>query len=144
MQRGKLVICEPTPHWIVALRWSWTQASNQLVGVAQLADCSCLLQSQPASLVALDCVGWPLSEVLAWMRQTQASFPLVRLVALLDRGHRHEEWLLREAGAVHVLANTRQVDILISLYRRYQTAVLDAPTNLRESIWEQLPWSAEG
>lgn len=144
MQRGKLIICEPTPHWIISLRWSWTQASDQLVEVAQLADCACVLQRLPASLVALDCVGWPLSEVLAWIRQTQASFPLVHLVVLLDREHRHQEWLLREAGAVHVLIDTRQLDTLISLYLRHQAALPDIPTSLRESIWEQLPWPPEG
>lgn len=140
MQHARLVVCEPVPSWIAAIRWSWPTDSEPLVEVANLADCRRQLSTHPASLLALDCTDLSKHELLIWMREMKVRFPLARVIALLARGHSGWEWLIRESGAVHVLVGTREVETIVTFYKHHLASLPEPQLSLRDWIWNRLPW----
>jgi hypothetical protein len=142
MQQAKLLVCEPVPNWVAAIRWSWPCDSEPFVEAANLADCRRHLASHPASLLALDCTALSKHELLLWMLEIKCHFPLVRVIALLARGHGGWEWLIRELGAVHVLVGTREVDTIFTFYKHHLASLPEPQLSLREWIWNRLPWPA--
>ena len=49
-------------------------------------------------------------------------------------------WLVREAGAVHVVDSVRQVELLARLACRHLAQVPPPQQTLTERIWAGLPW----
>jgi hypothetical protein len=66
--------------------------------------------------------------------------PHVRVIVMADRGVRQAEWVLREAGAVHVLFSPDQWVRLRPLFRRFFDQLPASQTTFREHVWSSLPW----
>ena len=59
------------------------------------------------------------AEMAELVDQVGRRFPACRVVALVDRRQRSDEWLACELGAIHVCRSPRQVAVVVRLARRH-------------------------
>ena len=90
--------------------------------MAAMAPCLAAVEVTPANLVA----------ALELLAAASRLFPLVRVVAVADRGCEAFEWLLREAGAIHFTTSPRDADVLVRLAVRHAARVPAAPVAFAE------------
>ncbi len=113
MPRAQLIVCETTSKWAVALRRHLRSVGDARVGETRyLDDCWRQATASPASLVALEATAANLEPLVISMNRYRVRLPRVRAVVLADRCLAAGEWLLREAGAVHVVFSSRDLESL--------------------------------
>lgn len=140
---ARLIICERTGRWAVALRRELAEAGVRIWETRTLADCWAELDVSPASFVVLE-LGSDLPGLLGRMARQPREFPSARLAIVADRPLAEHEWLMREAGAVHFVSGPRQVATLAQLACRHLAQVPPPQQGLGERIWASLPWAREG
>ncbi len=146
MTHPALIVCEPSGLWATALRGASAARPLRLVETRRLPDVWQQLLGAPASLVALAWSGERRAELAEFADQIGRRFPLARVVALVDRRERAEEWLAYELGAIHVCHSPRQVAVVVRLARRHlgpHAAVRHWPAmdDAIEQVWQTLPWN---
>ncbi len=145
MPLAELIVCETTSKWAVALRRQLRSSGNLRVGETRhLEDCWRQATASPASIVALEATAANIEPLLVSMTRYRTRLPRARVVVLADRCLTDGEWLLREAGAVHVVFSSRNLGPLVRLMRRHfdRLGVLQ-PVALT-ARWEHLPWGGGG
>ena len=65
---------------------------------------------------------------------------VTEVTGLLDKGPQFNEWLMREAGAIHFLCSPRRVGPLAQMACRHLVQVPPLQQNITERIWASLPW----
>ena len=158
---ARLVVCERTGRWAVALRRELTGVGLRVWETRTLADCGELLAESPASFVVLelrqqkpeginrliDRAGRgcgavsQLEETMDFLLKWQAEFPLFRFSIVADRGVAPYRWFLQEAGATDFLCSVRRIVTLAQMACRHLAQVPPLPQSLTERIWANLPWS---
>jgi hypothetical protein len=141
MSTSKLIVCESSTRWAVALRRSLAQDSHLLVETRSLAACGRELEACPASLLAIEAVASNLESVLAAWMPWSRRFPDARLAIVGDLSLEPAEPLLREAGACAVVTSLRHAPRVARLAWRHIGLAPRRELSLRESIWQRLPWS---
>ena len=136
---AKLIVCERTGQWAVALRRELANAGVRVWETRTLADCWNELAESPASFVVLE-LGGDVAGLLDRMARKPCEFPSARLAVVADRSLADHEWLMREAGAVHFLCSPRQVGPLAQLACRHLAQVPPLQQSLTDRIWANLPW----
>lgn len=68
-------------------------------------------------------------------------FPNAALVALLSRKGDDAEWVFREAGCCHVVTSPRAAHEACLVMLRHLNRHATSPVNLKQQIFQQLPWS---
>jgi hypothetical protein len=137
---ARLIVCERSGHWAVALRRELAEAGVRVWETRTLADCRNQLTESPASFVVLELAG-ELSTLLRFMRRQPREFPAARLAVATEDSRAGHEWLMREAGAVHFLCSPRQARLLARLACRHLAQVPPPSQSLSERIWSNLPWA---
>jgi len=137
---ARLVVCERTGRWAVALRRELAGAGVRLREARNLADCWEGLAASPASFLVIELRASTLEELLRFTARLQQDFPIARLAVVADRRLAAYEWLMREAGAVHFTCSPRQLGPLARLACRHLAQVPTPPQTLTERIWASLPW----
>jgi hypothetical protein len=140
MSTPKLILCEKSPRWAIALRRSLGRDAPILAQTRALPACGRELASAPASLVAVEIVPGNVEHVLAAWADWSGQFPAARLVALADRPLAAAESLLREGGACSVVTSVRHAGRVARLALRHLALVPQPALPLREAIWQRLPW----
>jgi hypothetical protein len=136
---AKLILCERTGRWAVALRRELADAGVRIWENRTLADCRDELVENPASFAVIE-LGSNLSGLLRLLASQPRRFPAARLAVVADRSQAECQWLLREAGAVHFLCSPRQVGLLARLACRHLAQAPPPQQTLAERIWSALPW----
>jgi hypothetical protein len=136
---GKLIVCERTGRWAVALRRELAEAGVRVWETRTLADCRDELVESPASFAVIE-LGANAGGLLRLLARQPRQFPAARLAVVANRSQAGYEWLLREAGAVHFLCSPRRVAVLARLACRHLAAVPPPQQSLAERIWTSLPW----
>ena len=136
---ARLIVCEHTGRWAVALRRELAEAGVRVWETRTLADCRKELAASPASFVVLELSDEP-SALLRFLARQPREFPTARLAVVADELRADQEWLVREAGAVHFLCSPRQAGLLARLACRHLAQVPPPPQSLSERIWSSLPW----
>ena len=141
MPTARLILCEKTSRWAVALRRALGPRQHVLSQTRSLTECSRELASSPASLVAVECTAANLDQVLVAIGEWSRRYPHARMAVVVDSPLEPAEAMLREAGAVCVLLSLRQAPTLSRLARRHLARAPQSELPLRESILERLPWA---
>jgi hypothetical protein len=140
MAFAKFLVCEDLNRWTVALRWGLGQDHAQLVVSQDLDDCWQDLDLAPASFLAVELNESNLESIVDRLQDVRNRFPLARAAVMCDRSLASCEWLLREAGAVHVAVSTRDISTVIRLAERHFAQVRQPVVGMRQSVWDRLPW----
>lgn len=136
----RCIICERSERWAAALRTPLARNGHRLVETRSLDDCWQEVAGRPRSLVALEATPANLESLLPWMRRLAAAFPHVRVIGLGCPALGAGQWVLREAGAVHVVHSPRQWLLLVRIADRHLGSAPGAEESDRQRIWRRLPW----
>lgn len=136
---ARLIVCERTGRWAMALRHELTGAGVRVWETRTLADCWGELAESPASFVVLE-LDRHVAGLLHYLARQPREFPLARLAVVADRSQAGHEWVVREAGAVCFLASPRRVGPLAQLVCRHLAQVPLPQQSLTDRIWASLPW----
>jgi hypothetical protein len=148
MAIARLIVCETSPRWAVALRWALlAEGGVSSVGwevdqASSLSESWQMLNSAPASLLAVEVQAASHVELVRRMIDLPRQFPMARMI-LLGSGGEGAPWaLFRELGAVHV-ASPREVDSLLRMVGQHMRRFKDEEAGLRGQIFRRLPWRPE-
>jgi uracil-DNA glycosylase len=141
MPVARFIVCERTATWGVALRRPLKQIGRRIVETRSLDDCWSEVAASPASLVGVEATTSNLASLVPWLQRLTATFPRTRVVVLGSRGLEAGEWLLREAGAAHVVFSPRQWQPVVRIAQRHLGAPPCPDDSERQRIWRRLPWA---
>jgi hypothetical protein len=139
MNDCEIIVCEKTGRWAAALRRALGFSSG-LCETRSWAACLREVRARPAALVALEVL--PENAEAACQRLVELTWqsPHVSAIVMADRSLSQSEWLLREAGAVHVLFSPDEWSRLRLLFRKFTDQLPASRTTFREHVWSSLPW----
>ena len=137
---ARLVVCERSGRWAVALRHDLAGAGLRVWETRSLADCDALLCESPASFAFVEVSERKIGEILAFIANCRAKFPLFRFVIVADRDLDSYKWLMREAGAADFISSIRKIGSPAQTACRHLAQVPPLPQSLTERIWANLPW----
>jgi DNA-binding NtrC family response regulator len=140
MEPARLVVCERTGYWAVALRRELGDAGVRVWETRLLADCGAMLSDAPSSFSVLELNEGKIGELLDFITSWQSQFPLFRFAVVAHRNLDCYQWLMREAGAVDFISSPRKVDALAQAACRHLAQMPALPQSLTERIWANLPW----
>jgi hypothetical protein len=140
MERARIVVCEKTGHWAVALRRLLAPVGYRVYQTPSWEDCWDELQRRPASAVALELTPQNDALVLERLLRLSRQFPLACRVVLGDSGLARYEWAVRAAGAVHAVFAPRGLPAAARLIERHLAQAPEPELSFREAIWRRLPW----
>lgn len=140
MAFARFLVCETSNRWTVALRWGLAGNHSPLVVAQNLDDCWKTLESSPASFVALELNESNLESIVQRLQDLRSGFPLARAAVMCDRSLASCQWLVREAGAVHVAVSTRDMSTITRLADRHFAQVRRPEVGIRQSVWDRLAW----
>ena len=144
MPLARLIVCETTSKWAVALRRELSLTTDPRVyETRSLEACWQQAVAYPASLVALEATAANLEPLVGSLQQYRLKLPRVRLVVLGNRQFVDSQWLLREAGAIHVMFSSRAMEPLIRMIRRRWGAVSTVNASAGLPGWMRLPWEGD-
>lgn len=99
------------------------------------------VQGRPAALIALEVLPENAEAACRRLAELTRQSPHVSAIVMADRSLSQSEWLLREAGAVHVLCSPNEWPRLRLLFRRFRDQSPASRTTFREHVWSSLPWA---
>jgi hypothetical protein len=140
MPLARCILCERSEKWAVALRRPLQLAGHRVYETRSCADCWSEVVASPASLVGVEVTSTNLEAMVPWMMRFAAAFPAARVIVLGSRGLEAREWLLREAGAVHVVFSPRDWQPVVRIARRHLGAAPGPGDSDRQRVWQRLPW----
>jgi hypothetical protein len=141
---GRLVVCERTGRWALALRRELAGAGLRVWETRSPDDCGSVLVESPASFVVLELSEEQIEEILDSTRKWQAEFPLFRFAIVADRDLAPYKWLMQEVGAAEFICSMRKTGALARTACRHLAQVPSLPQSLTERIWANLPWGRGG
>jgi hypothetical protein len=140
MSPSKLIVCEKSPRWAIALRRVLGTKGVVVVETRSLPACGREMRESPHSILAIETSPSSLESVLAawadWSRRDE----MARLVALGDSSLLPAEFLLREAGVIAIGTSIRQAGRVARLAEKHLSQAPRPNLPLREAIWQRLPW----
>ncbi len=145
MTLAKLIVCETTNKWAVALRRQLPRESwSGICETRSLDDCWQQALASRVSVVVLEATTVNLERLAATLPQYRAGLPHTLVVVSARRQLASAEWLLRELGAMHVVFSSRAIEPLVRMIQRHWGRV--ALTQPQEAAypWRQLPWQRIG
>ncbi|MGD0383600.1 MAG: hypothetical protein ABSA77_08775 [Thermoguttaceae bacterium] len=140
---GRLVVCERTGRWAAALRGELSGAGLRVWETRSLTDCGTLLAESPASFAVLELSEKKIGEILDFIRNWQADFPLFCFAVVADRNLAYYKWFMHEAGAADFICSVRKIGAVARTACRHLAHAPPLPQSLTERIWANLPWGRE-
>ncbi len=137
---GRLVACERTGRWALALRRELADTGIRVWETRSLDECGTLLGESPASFAVLELSETNIEKILDFIRDWKAEFPMFRFAVAADRDLASYKWLMQEAGAVEFIYSVRKIGALARTACRHLAQVPPLPQSLTERIWANLPW----
>jgi hypothetical protein len=138
---ARLVVCERTGRWAVALRRELADAGLRVWETRSLMDCGSILSESPASFVVLELRDNKVGETLDFISKWQVEFPLFRFSVVAERTLAPYRWLMQEAGATTFLCSIRRSSSIAQIACLHLAHVPPpVPLSLSERIWANLPW----
>jgi hypothetical protein len=140
MALARLIVCEKTGRWAVALRRELAPHGVRAYETRSLAECRRELEQHPASLVALELTGGNAAQLGEWIERISREFPGARLVVLGSGEARVFETWVREAGAVGAAFSSRRLGAIARLARRHLAMAPQEELGFRGQVQRRLPW----
>jgi hypothetical protein len=139
MIESNVVVCEKTGRWAAAIRRVLGPAPG-LCETRSWPACLQALRSRTAALVAVEMLPDHAEAVCRRLAELSKRSRCVHAILLADRSLQKAEWLLREAGAVHVLFSPRDIIRLRPIWERFRVQNPPSQMTFREHLWSRLPW----
>jgi hypothetical protein len=143
MQLARVIVCEKTGAWAIALRRLLSGGGCRVYETRSWTECWGELERSPASVVVLELTTQNHERVLKRLLNMAHRFPQSRAMVCGARGLEGYEWALREAGAVQVVFAPRRLAGAARIIERHLMLAPQPELTLRESVWRRLPWSPE-
>lgn len=140
MSQCRFLLCEKSSRWAVALRRALGERGRWLVETRSLPQCGRELRAFPASLVAVEISESNVEAALGAIARWSRRFPASHVMALIDVSLTAAEPLIREAGAIAVLASMRDAAAAADLFARHAATLPADDGPLEQSILAELPW----
>lgn len=140
---ARLVVCETTGQWAVALRRELAGRGLSVHQTRSIAQAWEMLARFPASFLVVELTRAsvePLLERLAW---AERDYPLARVAVVAQRALDGCEWLVREAGAVHFTTSPRQLAGVAHMACQHVQNAPRLPRSITDDIWARLPWGEQ-
>ncbi|HTN74087.1 MAG TPA: hypothetical protein VL096_02525 [Pirellulaceae bacterium] len=135
-----LVVCEKSGQWAQA--WRRELGSGTRVVEARFVDDAWQqLQRFPHGALAMELRAEQSPQLVALLARVQAERPHVLCVAHLTSESPAWELLLREAGALAIIASPRRMATAVTMLHKHLARAPQPNLSFREAIWRQLPWS---
>jgi hypothetical protein len=138
---ARLVVCERTGRWAVVLRRELAEAGVRVWETRSLADCWQELAAAPGSFLVVELRPDNAEGLLGRMVWLPREFPLARVAVVAARGLAGHEWLMREAGAVHMTCSPRRLGPLAEIALRHLAGIPAPQQTMVARIWSSLPWA---
>ena len=140
MNESNVVVCEKTGRWAAAIRRMLGPAFS-LCETRSWPACLQELRARTAALVAIEVLPENAEAVSRRLAELTKHTRHVYAILLADRSLQNVEWLLREAGAVHVLFSPREIIRVRPMWERLRAQLPPSRTTFREQVWSRLPWA---
>jgi len=140
VDKARLIVCERSGRWAVALRRELAEAGVRVWETRSLPECRSLLAESPCSFVILELTSAVAEELLQYMTRLERDFPRTKAAVVAARGLAEHQWLMRESGAVHFTCSPRRLAPLAETACRHLAQAPVAQQSLVERIWASLPW----
>jgi len=138
---ARLIVCERSGSWAVALRRALAEADPDLQETRSVPDAWDLLARSPASFVVAELNSATIDLLLARMAWLERDFPLARVAIVAARSWQRYQWLMRAAGAIDFVVSPRALAPLAQAIARHLRHSPQPRLSLAERIWEELPWA---
>ncbi|NLF69976.1 MAG: hypothetical protein GX575_13095 [Candidatus Anammoximicrobium sp.] len=142
MNESSIVVCEKTGKWAAAIR----RVLRPACGVCETRSWpACLreLQIRTTALAAVEVLPESAESVCRRLAEFHGRFRPWHVILLADRSLQGVEWLLREAGAAHVLFAPRDIVRLRPVWERFLAQIPPSHATFREHVRSQLPWARQ-
>ncbi len=140
IRNAALIVCEKSGHWALALRRSRRMDPKCLVETRSQQECLEVLADYPYSFVVAEVTLSNITSVYKLFAQIHQLFPHAAVAAAFRPDCRSFEYMLREAGAVHVIFSILSVDSVANMARRHLATTPMPELSWQEQIMSQLPW----
>jgi hypothetical protein len=140
MALARLVVCEKSGRWAVALRRELASRPLRVYESRSLADCRRELEVSPASVVALEVSTANAAALGEWIERASREFPQARFVVIGARDAVEWEWWMREAGAIAAEFSPRRLGPIVRLARRHLAAAPEEVLTFGEAVRRRMPW----
>lgn len=137
------VVCERGGFWGVRLRQKLRGDGVVVRRCGSVTQCWPDLELFPSSIVLLEAAEADLDDIFEFVCRIQRRFPRARSLVVLPRSCEQQQWWLREAGAVHVVRSSRELETVARLVRRHVQQAPANPKTWTEQVYAGLPWSSE-
>ena len=138
---ARVVVCEKGNKWAVALRRALDGTGYRIVETRSLEECWQELSNGPTALLALEMVLGNAEALIRRLLDLGRHFRHARAIVLTERELKSYQWVLREAGAAHVLFSTRDMSSATRLVKQYMQGVSEPAAGFHEAVWRKLPWA---
>ena len=140
MNERSVVVYEKTGKWAAAIRRVLRPESG-LCETRSWPACLQELRARTAALVAVEVLPDNAEAVCRRLAELAKRSRHVHAILLADRSLQKVEWLLREAGAVHVLFSPRDIVRIRPMWERFGAQIPPSRMTFREHVWSRLPWA---
>jgi hypothetical protein len=141
MDNCQLIVCERSGAWAAALGQLLAGHEVRMRQTRSLAECQKELTTAPNSFVALELTAENAAAVVELLWASGRNHPQATCVALAAGEGAAFEWMVREAGAAHVVTSRRDLPEVAKMVRRHCSRVPGRRASIQEQIWASLPWS---
>jgi DNA-binding response OmpR family regulator len=138
-----VVICESDGQWAVRLRRALQSDRIRLRETRRLVDCQAEVAGSTASLVLLEWSAARRVELAEFVERITRQFPGVNVLALAARDAAGDEWLAREAGAIHFTSSPRALQPLLRLIRRHCDRAASTEDDSSQQFFKSLIGNSE-
>ncbi|MBN1908856.1 MAG: hypothetical protein JW818_03880 [Pirellulales bacterium] len=135
----RVIVCEASSRWAIALRREGL-GRRELFETRSLAGCWDRLAEAPSSFVILELTRSNVDDLLARVVRMGRDYLLARVAVVTTPALISLQWMVREAGVVHMVNSTRQADQLAAIARRHLAQAARPSRSLTDQIWAALPW----
>jgi hypothetical protein len=136
----QLIVCEKTNRWAVALRWALHGSGTRVYETRSWPDCWQAWRNAPDSALALQLRRDNVTDLVRHLTCVREQAPQALIAVLAEREMRACEWLLREAGALHVACSPGDLGPLARLLVRALRDVPPAASPEGLALRARLPW----
>ncbi len=141
MALARLIVCEATCKWTVALRRQLPRDSwSRLSETRSLDDCWRETRTSPTSIVVMEVTTANLEQLAERLPRFGTEFPRACVSVVGSRQLAATQWLMRELGAVHTVFSSRNLNSLVRIIQRHWSRIAGEDPTGDPFPWPQLPW----
>jgi hypothetical protein len=144
MPVARLIVSEKAGQWAAAFRRLLLHGALRVHETRSLVECWEELGKSPASFLVLELTEDNVDSLLTRLDDLNRRYPAASAAVVAARRLSRYEWLIREAGAAHVLFSPRRLEPIVTMARRHLDRAPREKMSFRKSVWARLPWASEG